>query len=305
MQRPDAADRFRPSHVIDLRATLGPALRYPTGAVRGDGVWRATRTPEGPATVRLRTVGADGHVDVQAWGPGAPWAVANAADMVGANDDATGFGTNGHPLVRDLAGRFPGLRIPRTRAVFEQLTIAILEQKVQGRQARRSYRAIVGRWGQRAPGAGGAIGLRVAPPPDVLARIPAWALHECNVERKRAVTLVTAARYADRLEDSVALAPLAAAVRLTTLPGIGAWTAAEVAVVALGDADAVSVGDFHLPNTVSYALAGDVRADDARMLELLEPWRGHRARVVKLIEAAGVTAPKFGPRLALHDIRSW
>ena len=299
---PDASDRFRPPHPIDLRRTLGPSLRWPTGTVRPDGVWRATRTPAGTATVRLRSFG-DGSIDVQAWGDGASWAVEHAPDMAGANDDAGDFSSRGHPLVRDLIGRFPGMCIPRTRAVFEHLTIAILEQKVQGRQARRAYRAIVGRWGTRAPGPAAAFGLRLAPAPEVVERIPAWALHECNVERKRAVTLIAAARYAGRLEECVDLPSLAAAARLTTLPGIGAWTAAEVAVTALGDTDAVSVGDFHLPNTVAHALAGDVRADDARMLELLEPWRGQRARVVKLIEASGVRAPKFGPRLTLQDIR--
>jgi 3-methyladenine DNA glycosylase/8-oxoguanine DNA glycosylase len=302
MHRPDASDRFRPPHLVDLRRTLGPSLRFPTGVVRPDGLWRATRTPEGTATVRLRST-SGGAIDVQAWGDGSRWAVSHAPEIVGANDEADGFSPLGHPVVRDLIARFPGLRIPRTRAVFEQLTIAVLEQKVQGRQARRSYRAICARWGSPAPGPGAALGLRVAPAPPELARVPAWAFHECNVERKRAVTLAAAARYADRLEECVDLPPLAAAARMTTLPGIGAWTAAEVAVVALGDADAVSVGDFHLPNTVSHALAADVRADDSRMLELLEPWRGQRGRVVKLIEAAGIRAPKFGPRLALHDIR--
>ena len=73
---------------------------------------------------------------------------------------------------------------------------------------------------------------------------------------------------------------------------------------ALGDPDAVSVGDFHLPNVVAFALAGEPRADDARMLELLEPWRGHRARVIRLLEASGIQAPKYGPRLSPQDRRA-
>jgi 3-methyladenine DNA glycosylase/8-oxoguanine DNA glycosylase len=95
----------------------------------------------------------------------------------------------------------------------------------------------------------------------------------------------------------------AAAARLRAYPGIGPWTAAEVTLRALGDPDAVSVGDFHLPNVVAFALAGEPRGDDARMLELLEPWRGHRARVVRLLEASGIEAPKFGPRYAASDRR--
>ena len=81
------------------------------------------------------------------------------------------------------------------------------------------------------------------------------------------------------------------------MPGIGPWTAAEVGVRALGDQDAVSVGDFHLPHLVAFALAGEPRGSDERMLELLEPYRGQRARVVRLLEMSGLQAPRYGPRL--------
>ena len=90
--------------------------------------------------------------------------------------------------------------------------------------------------------------------------------------------------------------------RLRSLPGIGAWTAAEVVRCAFGDPDAVSVGDFHIPNTVAWALAGEPRADDARMLELLEPYRGQRGRVQRLLEVGGIVAPRYGPRLAPRSI---
>jgi len=89
-----------------------------------------------------------------------------------------------------------------------------------------------------------------------------------------------------------------ALAELQTLPGIGPWTAAEVGIRALGDVDAVSVGDFHLPNLVAFALAGEARGTDQRMLELLEPYRGHRARVIRLLELSGIRAPRFGPRLS-------
>ena len=94
----------------------------------------------------------------------------------------------------------------------------------------------------------------------------------------------------------------AAYARLRSVPGIGPWTAAEVALRVLGDPDAVSVGDFHLPNVVAFALAGEPRGDDRRMLELLEPWRGQRARVVRLIESSGLRPPAFGPRYAPRSI---
>ena len=90
--------------------------------------------------------------------------------------------------------------------------------------------------------------------------------------------------------------------RLTAIPGVGPWSAAEVALVALGDADAVSLGDFHLPHQVCWALAGVPRGDDDTMLELLEPYRGHRGRVLRLLFEGGVAAPRFGSRLPLPRI---
>ena len=92
--------------------------------------------------------------------------------------------------------------------------------------------------------------------------------------------------------------------RLMAFEGVGPWTAAFVMAAALGDADAVPVGDYHLPNMVSWALAGEPRADDARMLELLEPYRGHRGRVVRLLKQAGVHAPKYGLRSTIRGFEN-
>ena len=295
--------RFRPRVPVDLACTLAFAFRWPTGAIRSDGVWRVTRTPDGPVTVRYANAGAD--VVVHAWGPGAARAIEDAATVVGAGDDDSTFDPTRHPLVRELHRRSPGLRIPRTEAVLDVLVPAVLEQKVQGGQARRSFRALVRRYGEHAPGEPARhMGLRVLPTAEVLARIPAYAFHPLNVEAKRATTVLRCASRAAWLEATVHLPLADAYARLQSIRGIGAWTAAEVAVVALGDSDAVSVGDFHLPNTIAWALAGEPRADDDRMLELLAPFAGHRARVVKLIERSGTHAPRYGPRLPLHDIRA-
>ena len=98
------------------------------------------------------------------------------------------------------------------------------------------------------------------------------------------------------------MATEAAMRRLTAIPGIGPWTAAEALRVATGDPDLVSLGDYHLPSLVAWALVGEARADDQRMLELLEPYRGQRGRVVRLLEASGIQVPRFGPRMALRSI---
>ena len=84
---------------------------------------------------------------------------------------------------------------------------------------------------------------------------------------------------------------------------MGPWTSAEARIRAFGDPDAVSVGDYHLAHQVGYALTGH-RVDDDGMVELLEPWRGHRQRVIRLLSLSGAFEPRRGPRLAPEDHRS-
>lgn len=289
------AATYRPPHELDVMMTLAPLRRGrgdPTMRFAADGVWRATRTPEGAATVHLRPDGRD--VAVRAWGPGAGWAAATVPALLGADDDPRSFAPS-QPLMRRLHRERPGLRITRSGSVFEALLPAILEQRVVGIEARRAYRGLVRVHGEPAPGPAG---LMLSPAPAVLATLPYTAMHRFGVERKRAETIRRAAAAADRLERAVDRPLGEARGLLESVPGVGAWTAAEVAMVALGDADAVSVGDYHLPNHVAWALAGERRADDARMLELLEPYRGHRGRVIRLIGEAGIAPPRRAPRMA-------
>ena len=100
------------------------------------------------------------------------------------------------------------------------------------------------------------------------------------------------------------MTPAAALARLLLIPGIGLWTAAETLQRAIGHPDAVSVGDYHLPNMVVHVLTGRARGSDEEMLTLLAPWAGQRQRVMRLIELTGNTAPRFGPRFAYTDIRA-
>jgi 3-methyladenine DNA glycosylase/8-oxoguanine DNA glycosylase len=291
-----AIDLDRP---LDLGLTVGIHRHGPADpTTRRQGGWhaRATRTPDGPATVAICVRG--GRLEAEAWGPGADRALAGVPAFAGLDDDPAPI-RPAKGLVGELARQMPGLRIGRTGNVFEALLPAILEQKVTGTEASDSYRALVLTYGEPAPGP---FRLIVAPAAATIARLPYYAFHPLGVERRRADTLRFAAARASRLEEAALLSLEIAYRRLTALPGVGAWTAAEVGLRALGDPDAVSVGDYHLPNLVSWALAGEARADDARMLELLEPYRGQRARVVRLLEASGIRAPRYGPRMAPRSI---
>ena len=264
--------------------------------VTRDEAWRATRTPAGTATVHIRHEGQT--VTVEAWGAGADWAVEHTPLLLGEADDASGF-VPAHPLVARLHRSHPGVRMPRTHAVFEALVPTVLGQLVAGAEAHASYRALLADMGEVAPGP---VRMKVPPSAEVLARTPYWRLHGFGVERRRAETIIRAARSAKRLEETVGMTRDDAYRRLQAFGGVGPWTAANVAAVALGDPDAVPLGDYHLPHTIGFALEGTPRSTDERMLELLEPYRGHRARVIRLIALAGITAPRYGPRRPLRDI---
>ena len=294
----DAKVRSIPTpHPIDLARTLFPLRRGtgdPTMRIGDDEAWRATRTPDGPATLHLAVDRSQAAVEATAWGPGAAWALERAPDLAGVTDDDSGFEPV-HDVLRQVRRRLPGVRLTRTDRLIEALVPAVLEQKVTGMEARRAYRRMMLATGGAAPGPFD--DLRLPPDPAVIATMPYHAFHPFGLERRRAEVLRNLCANAPTIERFASLTPELARDRLTTYPGVGVWTAAEVSRLALGDADAVSVGDYHLPHLVSWALAGQPRGTDQRMLELLEPYRGHRGRVQRLLEAGGIDAPRYGPRM--------
>jgi 3-methyladenine DNA glycosylase/8-oxoguanine DNA glycosylase len=288
---------------LDLQRTLAPLARSPydlTIRLATGRAWRTTRTADGPATISL--VHASDEVRAEAWGPGADRALAEIPALLGLDSEPAPI-PEGHPLVHELARRHPGVRIVRSGAVLESLIPAILEQKVTGDEARRAMRGLIRSHGEPAPGPP-EWRLRLPPAPATLAALAYYAYHPFGVERRRAELIRRVASRASWFEAIVDMPLVEAYARLTAIPGIGPWTAAEVGVRALGDPDAVSVGDFHLPNLVAFALAREPRATDARMLELLEPYRGQRARVIRLLELSGIRAPAYGPRLSPRRIES-
>ncbi|HTY71986.1 MAG TPA: DNA-3-methyladenine glycosylase 2 family protein [Actinomycetes bacterium] len=302
---------WSPGRPVDLAATLGPLRRGsgdPTFRVASDGLWRAVRTPDGPGTQRLAVL-ADA-VSATAWGPGARWLLDTLPRLLGADDDIADWearvrADDAHPLIRRTWRSRPGWRVPRSGRVWESLVPAILEQKVTGLEARHAFRRLVLRFGTPAPGPAGVLpaALTVPPDPRTWGLIPSWEWHRARVGPERSRTVVAAAARAAALERTLALPHVEAERALRSLPGVGVWTAAEVRQRAYGDPDAVSLGDAHLAQQVVYALTGEMDGDDARLLELLQPYAGHRYRVVRMVELSGVSRPRRGPRYAPLDHR--
>jgi len=299
---PDHEDGWSPNWPVDVRRVLSRDRRGtgdPTLRFAEDGVWRTTTTPDGPATVRVTGSGA--RLRVQAWGPGAGWAGGAVFRWLGAEDRVEGFDATAHPLVARLHRSAPWLRLGSTGRVWDALVPAVLEQKVTGIEAHRTWRELLRLAGEPAPGPAPA-GMRVVPSAERLLALTDWQWHGCGLDGARRRALRAVASVASRLEvaDHTGCDDLRR--RLQSVPGIGVWTAAEVAQRAVGCPDSVSVGDYHLKNLVGWSLAGR-KTDDAGMLELLEPWRGHRQRVVRLLEIGGSMPPKRGPRMAPTDYR--
>ena len=277
---------------VDLRLTLGSGRTDAAGR-RG---WWATRTPDGSATVLIEREGT--AIAATAWGDGADWILDQTPRLLGFDDHPEDFVPTDRVL-RDLKERKRGLRIGRSDRVFESIVPAILGQKVATKEAHRNERALIRTFSEPAPGP---LDLTLPVASGVLAEVTYWQMHELGIERRRADLLRFVAKRSGRLEEIAGMTRDEAFARLTAFPGIGPWTAALVMGSALGDPDAVPVGDYHLPNTVAWALAGEPRADDRRMLELLEPYRGHRGRVIRLLKAGGIHAPKYGPKTAIRSI---
>jgi 3-methyladenine DNA glycosylase/8-oxoguanine DNA glycosylase len=298
-----AVREWRPDYALDVRRLLSPLRRGvadPTIRFADDGVWRTTTTVDGPATLLLQRRG-DGTVIATAWGPGAEWVLAGVPALLGAGDRPEEF-TAHHPLVADALHRMPDLRLGSTGRVWDVLLAAVLEQKVTGTEAHRSWRELCRRFGDRAPGPAPE-GMHVPPSPTQLRAVPDWEWHRAGVDNARGRALRASATVAHRLERACELGSTAGRELLRRVPGIGVWTAAEVAQRAWGDPDAVSVGDFHIPSVVGWALLGR-KLDDAGMLEVLAPYAPQRQRAVRYIEASGFRRPRFGPRFSPRDYRA-
>ncbi|MFJ4229865.1 DNA-3-methyladenine glycosylase family protein [Paenarthrobacter nicotinovorans] len=308
----DASIRWHPGSSFRLDQTMFPLMRGnadPSFAAHASGYWMAFTAPSGPVTLRLSGggLGPDSFVDAQAWGPGAADAVAGVPRLLGADDDWSAFDDPAFHAtlprrVTESRRRNLAMRLPCTGRVVDSLVPTILEQKVTTLEARRGYRYLMYRYGTKAPGRVAPQGLLVPPTARQWLAIPCWEWHKAGVGPQRSATVMRALQSAVALERLAALDSVQAGAKLQTIPGIGVWTAAEVVQRTHGCPDSISVGDYHLASYVGYALTGQ-KTDDAGMIELLEPWRGQRQRLVRMLYLSGFRKPTFGPRMTVQDHR--
>lgn len=286
-----------------LRAVAGTLSLYrygsgdPTTVLSPGQFARATLTPDGPGTLHLDW--RDGTMRAEAWGAGADWLLDGVPALTGELDSGHRF-DDAHPAVLRAQRHHPDVRFGASRTPYHELLPVVLGQRITAGEAVRQWRRLVQRLGEPAPGP---FGLRLPPHPDRLAGQPAWSLHPLGIEAKRADALRVVARHAAHVARWADLPDFGD--RLRRLPGIGVWTVGSVLAVSHGDPDAVAVGDFHLKNLVAHALTGRPRGTDEEMLELLEPYRGQRGRVVRLLQLDGHRPPSFGPRQRVLPMNRW
>ena len=282
-----------------LHRTLGayrmgpgdPTIRLERGRL----AW-AHQTPAGPATMEVVRRGEEISVDL--WGEGSNWLTPRVPDLLGLRDDPTAFAPK-DPSFRSIWKRTLGIHLPTLPSLFPRLAQVILLQLVTTSEGQRAWRRIVRDLGALAPGPHD---LRLPPRSADVAGAP-WVRYVGDgVPHKQARTLVRSARAMASLEDSGIWGGEEALQSIAELRGIGPWSVGYLRGTALGDPDAVITGDYHLPHSAAWILAGRERGTDDEMLALLEPYRGHRFRVIRALLASGIRAPRRGPKKAIRPL---
>ena len=315
----DYGDRVsgRPELLTVTLSQFQHGSRDRTCELVGGAFRRATWTPEGPGVLDVREALSE-RPEAWGYGPGGEWLVAMWARYRGDGDHIPDFEIH-HETVAAARRRYGHLALGASGTPYHELLPSVLGQRITAQEAYAQWYRLVDRYGEPAPDPTGS--LRLPPRPEVLAEVPYYALHRLGIEKKRADALREVGRAGHWLckdwlgsppssplhrgQDGVTVDQTTlneATSALQRVRGVGIWTAAVAGGLAFGDPDALQVGDYHVKNTVAWALEGRERGTDDEMIASLEMYRGQRHRVVRWLEMDGWRAPMRGPKRRILSI---
>ena len=296
---------------FQARLDLAPAspLRLPCGGregttrIRDGGVERLIHDGGEPVILRA-WVEADGRVTLIAEAATQTLAergLRRLRHWSGVDDDLSEFygRFRADPLIGRSISSAPHLRPWRQPMPFEVLMWAICEQLITDERALGIKRAILRRHGRRDP----ISGLVDSASAEVAAAVSTAELERCGLSGNRSLTLVRVAHEVAKGRVDLDAAPPAREVgwrRLRTIPGVGSWTVATLALNGQGDHDAIPAGDHGYRMLLGGVLHGPRRgkATEAEVLTFMERYRGWRG-------LAGLHLLRVGPSgiaSALRDL---
>jgi endonuclease III len=267
---------------LDVNATFGVHCfgKYDATAFSNKGHFTKCFSVEGGVcVVRVDQVGRGVQVTVEGTGESL---VRQALERSLAKNDGHDTFVPKHPLIAKLHMRLSGMRIIEVPWAFDVACQTVLGQRVTAEDAMREFRRIAERYGTKYQD------LVAFPPASLVATMPTWQLEQLGIDPKRARAMVALAREVVRRPGFWA-SPLLPKV-LASIRGIGPWTIGNIMGFAMGDPDALVLGDLHLPHVVTWALAEEPRGSDERMVELLQPFAGQR--LTRLLTGSNIKVPR-------------
>ena len=287
----NSASSFVKLHPVHLRRSFALQAfgKYdPSATWNGERLTKSFSTPGGVCTVTVSS--AEGGLFFEAEGD-EPEAVVSQLVAATRIDDGYASFAPEHQALAAHHRQLPGLRLIRVPWLFDIACSAVLQQRVRSTDAMREWGSICSRFGQKAR-----TGQTTFPSPALLSAVPLHDLQAIGIDPRRARTLLALAKEIRSYPLRPEMTHEQLRLRLGHITGVGPWTVDMILGFGAADTDAVPVGDLYLPHLVSFALAGERRGTDERMLELLEPLRPYRFRVVRLLYSANISVPGWSTR---------
>ena len=227
-------------------------------------------------------------------------AAAQVRWMLGTEQDLAPFYAlaESDPALAGLARQFRGLHLPRTATLFESLVVAILGQQISASVARTLRTLLIERFGSRhvTPAKAGSDGVTcyAFPRPESVLSSSTEELRNLKLSRSKAeyVRVIAAAALEPGWNELCELPDDEFVRRLTSLRGVGRWTAQWALVRGLARPDALPLGDLALRRGVSRLYSSSVipakagTLTDAEVESIAERWRPWRSYATAYLFAA-------------------